>query len=130
MYNDPIVSSEGEAATSLRFAGTLHYFSPEQVRGEPIIDTRSDIYSLGVVIYEMLAGVPPFDGEQPMDVLASIVERSAPALPKLVPPQMCGIVGRAMRKSVYDRIQTASAMLEELEDLRLDLWIADRRAAV
>ncbi|HUR80438.1 MAG TPA: protein kinase, partial [Thermoanaerobaculia bacterium] len=106
--------------------GTLFYLSPEQVRGEAIIDTRSDIYSLGVVLFEMLAGYPPFDGATAMDVLALIVEGAAPPLPFTVPAPLHGIVERAIRKSVYERTQTAAALLEELTDLRMDLMIARR----
>ena len=110
--------------------GTLYYLSPEQVRGEPIIDTRSDIYSLGVVLYEMLAGYPPFDGASAMDILALIVEGAAPPLPSNVPPELCGIVERAMRKSVYERTQTAASLLEELTELRLDLALRAREATM
>jgi eukaryotic-like serine/threonine-protein kinase len=106
--------------------GTLYYLSPEQVRGDQIIDTRSDIYSLGVVLYEMLAGEPPFDGPGAMDILAAIVEAAPAPLPASVPLALHGIVQRAMQKSIYERTQTMSALLEELTDLRLDLAIEAR----
>ena len=109
--------------------GTLYYLSPEQVRGEDVIDTRSDIYSLRVVLYEMLAGHPPFDGASAMDILALIVEGNAPPLPPSVPLALHGIVERAMRKSIYERTQTASALMEELMDLRLDFAIREREAS-
>jgi serine/threonine-protein kinase len=106
--------------------GTLYYLSPEQVRGEAIIDTRSDVYSLGVVLYEMLAGYPPFDGPTMMDILAAIVEGDAPPLPATVPLGLHGLVERAMRKSLYERTQTAAELLEELTELRLDFAIRAR----
>ena len=110
--------------------GTIYYLSPEQVRGEAIIDTRSDIYSLGVVLYEMLTGYPPFDGMSAMDILALIVEGAAPPLPASVSPQLQGIVERAMRKSIYDRTQTAATLLEELTELRLELALQAREATM
>lgn len=109
--------------------GTLYYLSPEQVRGEPVIDTRSDIYSLGVVLYEMLAGYPPFDGPTMMDILAAIVEKTPEPLPATVPLGLHGIVERAMRKSIYERTQTAAQLLEELTELRLDFAIRARARA-
>jgi serine/threonine-protein kinase len=110
--------------------GTVYYLSPEQVRGEQVIDTRSDIYSLGVVLYEMLAGYPPFDGATAMDILALIVEGAVPPLPAHVPFVLQDLVERAMRKSIYDRTQTASALLDELMDLRLDFAIRAREATM
>jgi serine/threonine protein kinase len=107
-------------------AGTLHYLSPEQVRGEPIIDTRSDIYSVGVVLYEMLAGYAPFSGETPLDVLAAIVEGEPPPLPDAIPLAMHKITEKAMRKSIYERWQTASELSERLFELRLDLMMRER----
>jgi serine/threonine-protein kinase len=107
-------------------AGTLHYLSPEQVRGEPIIDTRSDIYSVGVVLYEMLAGYAPFTGDTPLDVLAAIVEGEPPPLPDAVPLALHAIVEKAMRKSIYERWQTASELSERLFELRLDLMMRER----
>jgi len=107
-------------------AGTLHYLSPEQVRGEPIIDTRSDIYSVGVVLYEMLAGYAPFSGDTPLDVLAAIVEGEPPPLPDAIPLAMHKITEKAMRKSIYERWQTASELSERLFELRLDLMMRER----
>ena len=118
----------GDETDPLRriLVGTLYYLSPEQVRGEPIIDTRSDVYSLGVVLYEMLAQAPPFDGADVMEVLAAIVEKEPLPLPASVPFGLHGIVTRAMRKSVYERTQTAAEMLAELTELRLEMTIRSR----
>src|SRR5688572_24734604 len=97
--------------------GTMYYLSPEQVRGEQIIDTRSDVYSLGVVLYEMLAQRPPFEGSSMIDILAAIVEKKPMPLPQTVPLGLHGIVERAMRKDIYERTQTAFLLLDELSEL-------------
>ncbi|HUO83805.1 MAG TPA: protein kinase [Thermoanaerobaculia bacterium] len=109
--------------------GTLHYLSPEQVRGEPIIDTRSDLYSLGVVLYETVARHRPFAGESPLDVLAMIVEGEPDPLPESVPLALRSIILRAMQKSIWSRFQTAQEMLDELDDFRLDLTLWEKVAA-
>ena len=106
--------------------GTMYYLSPEQVRGEQIIDTRSDVYSLGVVLYEMLAQRPPFDGSSMIDILAAIVEKKPVPLPQTVPLGLHGIVERAMRKDIYERTQTAFLLLDELSELRLQMVIRAR----
>ena len=118
----------GDGTDPLRrpLIGTLYYLSPEQVRGEPIIDTRSDVYSLGVVLYEMLAEAPPFDGDDAIDILAAIVEKQPAPLPASVPLALHDIVGCAMRKSMYERTQTASALLDQLRDLRFELAMRER----
>ena len=118
----------GDETDPLRrsLVGTLYYLSPEQVRGEPIIDTRSDLYSLGVVLYEMLAGEAPFAGNDVLEVLAAIVEKEPPSLPLSVPFGLHQIVAHAMRKSIFERTQTAAALLEELTELRLDMTIRAR----
>lgn len=122
----------GDATDPLRhtdkLVGTLPYLSPEQVRGEEIIDSRSDIYSLGVVMYEMLTGAPPFTGPSVIDVLAMIVEAEPEPLPGIVPPALQQIVNRCLRKSIYDRLQTASEMVALLTEVRLDLAIRERRS--
>lgn len=118
----------GDETDPLRrpLVGTLYYLSPEQVRGEPIIDTRSDVYSLGVVLYEMLAGHAPYESTNALDVLAAIVEAKPAPLPGSVPLALHGIVERAMRKSIYERTQTAAELQAELAELRLDLMIWER----
>jgi len=124
----------GDATDPLRrpgaLVGTLHYLSPEQVRGEPIIDTRSDIYSLGVVLYEMLARHAPFEGETPIDVLAAIVESAPRPMPPHVPAALREIVEKAMRKSIYERWQTASELCDRLFDVRLEETIRARTARI
>jgi serine/threonine protein kinase len=108
--------------------GTLYYLSPEQVRGELVIDTRSDIYSLGVVMYEMLARRVPFSGGNVMDVLAAIVEAAPQPLPGIIPAELRELVVRSLAKSMYDRPQTAMEVASALAEVRLELVLRQRAA--
>jgi len=127
------LSGDGDATDPLRrpgaLVGTLPYLSPEQVRGEAIIDSRSDIYSLGVVMYEMLAGHAPFRGKDVVEVLAMIVEADVPPLPPLVPAALRDLVMRSLHKSLYDRPQTAADVVAALTQVRIDLLLERRSAS-
>ena len=97
--------------------GTATYFSPEQAQGLPA-DERSDVYSLGIVLYEMLAGKPPFTGESPVAVAYQHV--SEPALPPDavnpdVPRELAAVVEHAIQKNPDDRYQTAEAFRTDLQ---------------
>jgi serine/threonine-protein kinase len=96
--------------------GTATYFSPEQAQGHAV-DPRSDVYALGVVLYEMVAGRPPFQGDNPVSVAYKHVREEPPPLRELapgVPPAYASVVEMAMEKSPADRYASA-------EDLRGDL---------
>ena len=127
------LTSDGEGTDPIRrpgaLVGTLHYLSPEQVRGEPIIDSRSDIYSLGAVTYEMLAGRVPFSGENVLDVLAAIVEGKPAPLPAFVPALLRDLVMRSLHKSLYDRPQSAAEVASALGRVRVDLFLDHRTTA-
>ncbi len=100
--------------------GTAHYMSPEQTRGQKA-DVRSDIWSLGVVVYEMVGGVPPFSGETPSDCIASILTREPPPLSGVspnVPLKLQSIVQKALRKNSDERYQTIDEMLGDLRRLK------------
>jgi non-specific serine/threonine protein kinase len=103
--------------------GTAQYMSPEQARGQTA-DARSDIWSLGVVFHEMIAGNPPFSGATPSDCIASILKTEQPplssALPD-VPVKLQSIVHKALRKNRDERYQTIKEMLDDLRDLKAEL---------
>jgi serine/threonine protein kinase len=98
--------------------GTVHYMSPEQVRGGAL-DGRSDVFSLGVILYELLAGERPFRGEGPTQVLYKIVAEPAPplALPGLgdVGSRLQAIVDRALAKNREERYPRADDLADELQ---------------
>ena len=97
--------------------GTAGYMSPEQARGKPV-DARSDIFSLGSVIYEMVTRRKPFDGETPSDVLASILKTEPPPVSQLLenaPPELTRIVAKTLKKNRDERYQVISDLLLDLK---------------
>lgn len=100
--------------------GTVNYMSPEQARGEEA-DARSDLFSLGVVLYEMVAGRTPFPGENAIDVLGAIVNREPAAISLYrpdAPDELQRTLARALRKDPRERYQTAAQFLVALNQLR------------
>src|SRR5215472_2784848 len=103
--------------------GTASYMSPEQARGHRV-DGRSDIFSLGMVIYEMVAGRSPFIGATNSDIVASILKEQPPRLTDLyseTPIELERIVNRALMKDKEERYQTAAELLADLKRLKHDL---------
>jgi eukaryotic-like serine/threonine-protein kinase len=100
--------------------GTAHYMSPEQARGQKV-DARSDIWSLGVVLYEMVTGNPPFRGDTPSDCIAAILTAEPASLSSVspdVPSKLESILQKALRKNTDERYQTIEEMLAELRNLK------------
>ncbi len=109
--------------------GTTAYMSPEQIRGQTL-DGRTDIWSLGVVLYEMLGGKRPFEGDTPSDCSASILKTDLPDITaeiKNVPSQLQRIVERALAKKREERYQKADDLLADLKSLRRE---SDLQAAL
>jgi uncharacterized delta-60 repeat protein len=105
--------------------GTAKYMSPEQARGLKL-DVRSDIFSLGVVIYEMLAGRVPFEGETRIDVVASLLKEDPAPLSQFVsdlPVELEQIISKALAKNRDERYQTVNEMLAAIKEFRQQLEV-------
>jgi serine/threonine protein kinase len=119
------VDTEGETRAQVKTApgvimGTVQYMSPEQTRAKPT-DARSDIWSLGCVIYEMAAGRPPFSGETSADLIAEIVRMDPEPLAQVVPDapeRLDEIISKALEKSPDERYQTVKDLLIDLRRLK------------
>jgi TolB-like protein/Tfp pilus assembly protein PilF len=110
-----ILSATGEG----RVSGTLAYMPPEQVRCAPL-DHRSDIFSLGVILYEMACGRRPFQGDTPADLAAAILKDPPPPLANLragLPEPLVRVIHRCLEKNVRLRLQSATDLRIGLEDL-------------
>ncbi len=98
--------------------GTAGYMSPEQVRGQPA-DKRSDIFSLGVVLHELIGGAQPFRRASPAETMAAIVSSDAPPLPEGTPPAVVRLVDKCLAKQPGERWQSARDLAGQLR------WLAD-----
>ena len=106
--------------------GTVDYMSPEQARGDEV-DPRSDIWSLGVVLYEMLTGRKPFDGKTDHHVVVSILEKDPPPLAETasIPEDVQRLVDRCLRKDPKQRYGSAEELLADLRTIRRALNLSD-----
>lgn len=111
--------SDSTLTETSKIIGSVHYFSPEQARGS-YVDERSDIYSLGIILYEMLTGKVPFDGDNPVQVaLMHINDEIVPPsrIVPGIPPQLEKIVMKATDKFQTNRYASADEMLDDLNSI-------------
>jgi len=116
---NPAAKREDETAPGM-IMGTVNYMSPEQAKGEQI-DERTDIFSLGVVLFEMMAGRPPFRGQTLAETLANLLRQDPPLLSELeatLPPALCTMVDRALRKDRNERYQTMNELFSDLKRVK------------
>ena len=111
---------ETDKTISEKAIGSVHYISPEQSRGD-ITDERSDIYSVGVMLYEMLTGKKPFDGETPVAIALMHMQNEAKKMSEInpsIPEGLEEITVKAMQKEPVKRYQTAGEMIKDIEEFK------------
>jgi tRNA A-37 threonylcarbamoyl transferase component Bud32 len=109
--------------------GTTSYMSPEQARGQPL-SYPSDVFSLGIVLYEMVTGELPFEGQSPIDTMHAIAfeeARPVTVIRKNLPPDLHRIISRCLRKRPEDRYPDAGAMVTDLKHLKADIESGTQR---
>lgn len=104
--------------------GTVAYMSPEQARGKEI-DARTDVWSLGVVLYEMLAGRVPFAGKTTSDTIAAILKSEPAPLQENAPAEFQRIIRKALQKNADERYQTVKDLLLDLKNLKRELEFSE-----
>ncbi|MEO7731079.1 MAG: serine/threonine-protein kinase, partial [Kofleriaceae bacterium] len=107
--------------------GTPHYMSPEQINGSKDIDQRTDLYALGVITYEMFAGVTPFVGDTLQAIMTGHLFREPPRLADIptnlgVPPQIAEIIDRMLVKDATGRYDSVGEVLDDLYDVNGNRW--------
>jgi serine/threonine protein kinase/Tol biopolymer transport system component len=118
--SDLTTEAEPLSAATAGIVGTTPYMSPEQITGQPI-DARTDIFSFGVLLHELLTGQRPFTGPDPVSTMAAVLKHEPPAIATAggepVPPSVSGLLLRCLRKDPSRRFQTTADLRAALEDL-------------
>ena len=123
-------ADEGRLTATGVSVGTPQYMSPEQATGDPGVDARTDIYALGVVLYEMLAGEPPFTGPTAQAIVAKVITEKVPSLElrrETVPPHVAATVSRALAKLPADRFSSAREFKDAVTGASLPTPLAAAR---
>ncbi len=106
--------------------GTANYMSPEQAKGKEV-DARTDIFSFGVVLYEMIAGHLPFEGETPLEMIGAILkDEPKPLTGPDIPSEFRRIINKTLRKDRDERYQTIKGLMADLKDLNKELEFQDK----
>ncbi len=120
-------SDSSEDATAIKggtspgmIIGTANYMSPEQAKGK-VVDARTDIFSFGVVLFEMIAGQLPFEGENALEMIGAILHKDAKPLNEDVPTEITKIINKCLRKDRDERYQTIKDVGNDLKDIKQDL---------
>ena len=106
------------------FLGTPHYVSPEQARAKKV-DARSDVWSTGVVLYEMLTSQRPFPGETLPDTIAAILTKEPEPLGESIPPELARIIKKSLEKKPDERYQTIKDFLIDVKSLKRELEFSE-----
>jgi len=121
------ITQHNETAQGI-ILGTINYMSPEQAKGEQV-DERTDIFSFGVVIYEMITGRTPFAGDSFLETLANLINSEPPPLARFtanLPDKLQKIVARTLLKNKRERYQTMQDLLADFKDLRENLTFEEK----
>jgi len=109
-----VTLSQASLTTPGALVGTLAYMAPEQLRSQSA-DARSDVWALGVVLYEMVAGVRPFQGQTAFELSSAILSQAAPPLPPQVPVSLRAVIEHCLEKEPGQRYQRGSEVRAALE---------------
>jgi serine/threonine protein kinase/Tol biopolymer transport system component len=115
---DPMMPTQPQLTRGVPPMGTPRYMSPEQARGVEV-DQRSDLFSFGATLYEMVGGRSPFQGDTDMDLVVAVISMRPP--PLSVPPELGRIIDRCLEKEPDRRYQTCAEMIDDLEAFRRSL---------
>src|SRR5436190_5625857 len=121
--SDPDARTETQLTEEGYIVGTVAYMPPEQLKGVPV-DSRSDVFSLGVLLYECAAGTPPFTGSSKIEISSKVLQvepRKPSELNPRIPPLLERIILKAMEKELKDRYQTVDQLLRDLKDVRASM---------
>ena len=116
---------KAQATSPGMIIGTANYMSPEQAKGQTV-DARSDIFSFGVVLYEMIAGHLPFRGETAVETIGAILHKEPEPLPADVPVEITQVVKKCLEKERRERYQTIKDVLIDVGDVKQDLEFQDK----